>query len=683
MPSWFKPTTSISVSSVLYSLTGSDSDQKNIKYIKSSIYSAIVNRKPFIGESLVNDHLVGPGIQQRQFFNWCKYNNFPGLPDLSIQNSYNVDSSIVKQQIALIENISVSTITMSSSIITDADYSYFSTRHIMDDFPLLLNTNWISEYNSSNQTITIQFESGSVEIISVPDFDVNAQYIISEYEESSVNRLFIYKIGGSNAILNNLKNSDQIVNTKEFYPFIPIRLDNVSITNSTYVNNNLYNESTKAYERIFRTSKFIDIIDSIEDNSSISQIDYAYISFGVPLNSTDNSNKKYIYNFFKSLINYQSNNQNLSNTIKISTSDHVDLRDFDMRIYWTDISETVEQGLSKPNVKNNEVWLEKVSNQTINIYHQVNENSYNKLSVINLVHRNFIYGGKYVHINGHQALDDTDISGFLLPLHNPTLKNMSLVDSTQVAISNSFVIFNSYTIFKQKWYQTTVFKIIIVVAAIVLSVVTAGGSLAASAGVLGTNIAVGTALGLTGTTAIIAGAVANALAAIVITNLITAGATELFGDKIGAIVGAILSFVVITAGSGGFSNIDPTSFANPEAVMKLANVLSNSYAGWTEANIIDINDQIKNKQTEYEDSLKNINDMLSKFNSTNNLYFNPLELTDVNNKGNEGNGDVGSYLPETLDQFIQRTTMVGSDVAEITLAMVNDYSELSLQLPKN
>lgn len=36
-----------------------------------------------------------------------------------------------------------------------------------------------------------------------------------------------------------------------------------------------------------------------------------------------------------------------------------------------------------------------------------------------------------------------------------------------------------------------------------------------------------------------------------------------------------------------------------------------------------------------------------------------------------------------MDEFIRRTTLVGSDIVEITHNMIYDYTNLSLTLPEN
>ena len=72
--------------------------------------------------------------------------------------------------------------------------------------------------------------------------------------------------------------------------------------------------------------------------------------------------------------------------------------------------------------------------------------------------------------------------------------------------------------------------------------------------------------------------------------------------------------------------------------------------------------------------------MLIELRGGNDLNFNPLSLTD-SVKGNERAASGGGYITETLDQFIQRTTMTGSDVVEVSLSMVDNFADLSLELP--
>jgi hypothetical protein len=83
---------------------------------------------------------------------------------------------------------------------------------------------------------------------------------------------------------------------------------------------------------------------------------------------------------------------------------------------------------------------------------------------------------------------------------------------------------------------------------------------------------------------------------------------------------------------------------------------------------------------DYQDQIQELSEMINDLGGSNDLSFDPMRLTDVN----AGNGQsAGSYVPETLDEFIHRTTMTGSDIVDVTFSMITDYAELNLQLPEN
>lgn len=398
-------------------------------------------------------------------------------------------------------------------------------------------------------------------------------------------------------------------------------------------------------------------------------------------------------------------------TIRLHTDDNTYKMDqLDFRLNWIAVEEEFFTGQAKVDVKKNELWFEKGSviewnaslgsqnagggrgdgfpsyftqNNRVEItylYWQTDDNVYRRLTIYGAVHRNVIYDGKSVDITAHKALDDTDESGFIINLHNPTLREMRLVDSTQMATANTFIVFNSYEITKRRWWQSFLGMLFIIVVVVVASVILSPASLAGAIGLLGTNAAVGASLGLTGTVAIIAGAVTNAVAAILVTRAITDVSTILLGEKWGAIIGAIASFAFQFGMANGFSNLSLNSLMDAGNLLQFTNVLANGYSGWVQANIVEIQETMIEEREEYEDDMDHIQDLINSLGFNNDLSFNPMSLIDAK-KGNGSGG--GSYLPETVDEFIHRTTMTGSDVVDLTLSMIEDYAKLNLILPEN
>ena len=129
------------------------------------------------------------------------------------------------------------------------------------------------------------------------------------YDESD---LLIYKLG-SGGLLDKYITAKS--NFGEFFPVLPIRVENTSINkygdlewDANGVHRQPISDMKKAYKKLMGSS-FDDIIKSVENNKDIKEIDYACLNFGVSLNTTRNSCKRYVYEFFRKMISYQNSSQ--------------------------------------------------------------------------------------------------------------------------------------------------------------------------------------------------------------------------------------------------------------------------------------------------------------------------------------------------------------------------------------
>lgn len=619
----------------------------------------------------------------------------------------------------------------------------FERRQVVDRVTTTVETNDLG--GGVTETVTTTIDGDHLDPIY--DYRYDTQETINGKVVGG-DQMWIYTVGSGITYLDDLAVDLSVGNEAEFYPFIPIRLKNRSITNQRYdeSGNGLYKESRDAYKRASSGNSFESLIEQVEDNQDIDDVDYCYMGFGVSLNTNEKVGLKYAYDFFKMLIPYQNTtgsfmqnfiytvnnytalreayddwkeaqlNTQKSNplhgtpappypnltspkttTLKIRPSD-TRMRSFDNRITWVSIDEDFFVGQGKSGAVKGDIWFQKAgvfswalassqgsfyrdyNIQKTYLFWQIDDNNFKRLTIYGLVHRNYIYGGKYVLITAHDALDDNDTSGFLLPLHNPTFKAMSLVDSTQLSLSNSFLIFNSYEVVKKKWYQTFIGMLLIIVVVVVISVLIGPSAMSGAVGFFGANAAVGASLGLSGTAAIIAGAVTNAIAGIIIAGIITGVSTDIFGEKWGAIIGSIISFAVTFGMSGGFSDFGLLTTITPQNLLAMSSALANGYQGFVQADIEAMNSEMTQMAEENAEQMEDLNEMIRSLGGSNDLSFDPMQLTDVN----AGNGSgTGSYTPESLDEFIHRTTMTGSDIVDITLSMIENYTNLSLQLPQN
>lgn len=894
----------IEVSSTLYNMAGEVSERNN--FLKSSMFSLILSpQNHFIGEQLSQNYLQGPGIKQRQFFNWADRNDFVGMPDVTGHRVYNVDPVIVAGQIPASGTLSNQ---VQTSFIMFGDFEPFAEAYLLANDPEEIVNEWVSEYHKDSHEITIQYEGGSTVTFSAGEYDPNGHFVVANYyqteaettgsvntgslvedEENAGNlpddtghnqdsqivtststftnletetteeitysdstpgstnvsstfrdedynntttitsgikytggdgvgvtttglktinnlfesgrvdqvttitvvntdmgggvtrttttttvtdtlfpiwdyrvdtqdveyldvvggtQIFIYKIGTGNIALDGLKDETLTVSKREYFPFIPVRLDNVSITEFP----DLYADSKLAYRRASSGQKLDDIIAQVEDNEDIDEIDYSYVVFGVSANTTEAAAKRYMYLYLQSLIPFQNTDDAYFDTFKAGVASYESIlathtawvsaqgnpmdplygtvrptlpslaqpevttiqtkstdpetSGFDNRISWVSMHEDVFSGSGKPGALKGDVWFEDGTDFTWSeeigireggsdgdpytyrsvpstieqkyLFWQVDDDSYRRMTINGLIHQNFIYEGKSVDITLGEALDDDDTSGFILPLHYPTIKSMGIVDATQMATANTFIVFNSYLIYKKKWYESFLGFLFIILLVVALGALIAPGSIGGISGILGQNLAVGTALGLSGTAAVVAGAVANALAAVVLSQAVSKVSVTVFGEKWGSIISAIATFALNFGFSNGFSNFNFSTVFSAENLLGLTNALANGYSGWAQAEIGEIYAEMETNENEYETEMDKIQAMLEALGLNNDLSFNPLALTDAV----RGNVSPSSYTPESSDEFIHRTTMTGSDIVEITIAMVTDFADLSLELPK-
>lgn len=551
-------------------------------------------------------------------------------------------------------------------------------------------------------------------------------------------KMFIYKIGSGNAALDTL--TYQAGSAGEYVPFIPVRLDNKFLS-ETYEPES-YALAKKALKKA--TGGNLDkIIERIEDNPDLDQIDYAYVMFGVPLNVKENTGRQYLYRFFDKLRMSQitdttqhtvwqgdmatydagvttwnewkdaqqdGNNPSFGTAqpsiptrpsktgqvVHIKTTGSLNTN-LDMKIGWDLITKTAGVGLKKPDAKPGDYWLsveplppgvpdkikasgtilmkDREDNTAFSINWQVDDNNWRSLLVLSAVHENLIYKKKSVRINGKEALEDLDESGFLVPIHYPTLKEMSLVDSTQMATANSFIVFNSYKVVKKKWYQTGIFKIVLFVAMIVITIAyppLGAATVAAWA-------SIGAVIGLTGLAAVVVGAVISQLVSMIIMRIIGTISTAVFGEKFGQIFAAVAAFVATIVGSnlasGGNLATAWSSLMSAQNLINLSMSVGNGIAGYISASASQKLQQSSKLMEEYEIKSDELSELFAQ-----NLGFgmgviDPMSLTDI---------DTGNFV-ESEQQFLTRTLMTGSDIAELSMGMLTNFSELtlSIDLPNN
>ena len=690
-----------------------------------------------LGERLTSTYLNGSGVRQRNFFRWADQNYF-AMPTSTVGGAGQADRATVAAQItAELSLASGDRVEVSSAVIDQADIDYWAEDYVRVNHPTLTASDWSAFYDTATDEVVVSLPGPTEERFAAdadllwgtvsPDRKLLfASYtIVSEEDDLFVGEsdptFYVYRIGSGNAVLDGLVQADSTSLT-EFYPAIPIRLNGQMVNPS--LNATQYDAAKQAYRRY--TGGSIDkLIANLNDNANIGDVDHAFMVPGVALNTKEKAAQDYIFRFFQQIRQYEvptdldfgaTGTATSTGTLPAASEVRVyapALSQHDMRLQWLYMTEELITGNaahhsgdlgatplspgqfkfeSGPDVSFFETYTVVIRNSEGDeldtrtrevrysrtyLMKQESETTYRLLEVFGLEHQNYVYNGQAVIITASQALADTEESGFIVPMHFPTVREMGMVNMTQMATASSYLVLNSYEVVKQKWYQTDFFRFIIVIAAIALSVVTGGGSLAAGAGILGTNAAVGAALGASAATAAIVGAVANAAAGMVLARIISAGATAIFGDEVGAIVAAVVTFAVLTIGPSlaGGAEFDWSSLMTSESIMSMTDAVSGAYRGIVEADILERQEELVTLQENYQERLTEIEELRETVLGNGAVYADVL-LEDILDR---------TFFTafESPQTFLDRTLLNGSDIVALTQAAVSDYVSMSLDLSNN
>lgn len=747
----------------------------NPSFMQQALVSTALRGDPSqsLGQSLVDAHLKGPRSSQRAFFRWAKNNFDFGMPRAAVSYAESIDHSVVAQ--AIVDDVFASDPNVNVTIVTAAvdkvDEIHYAEQYILENRPDSYDLDWVADYDKATDMIWIQYPEGHDPIsdsFSIPGYNSSDSVLVAYYNTDQDDGLYvyIYKIGGTNTALNSFHvGLSDGSDTREFYPFIPIRIDNVSVFDNGSSAQSKEDEITEAYKKGVG-GDIGDLITEINTNPDIDDIDYVYVAFGVCLNDTSRFGKRYIFEFMKTLADYQETTEadynnfisgnnalgyhpsydadgnELPNTSAYvndsdggegylsgagssyastliapkSTELHLKLPSttlgvLDMEISWVDITEKRVTGQAAPGISVNDVtvslgggydhqvevnlglrsFLRNATTEQLFVRKQVNSQEYIEIVATQLLHKNMIYDGKSVDTTAVDALgpDEDDDSAFFLPLHEPTLKRMGLMNSTEVARDSLLLVINSYKVVKKKWYQKGFFKVFIVVAVItaivVLAVVTGGASLGPSApilgGVLGSSAAIGAALGFSGLLALAVGTAVNVLAAMLITQLVSVVATEVLGEKLGKIVSIVVAVAMaMTGGNFDFSNIGSNlaSMGSMDKLLMLTDSASQIAGVYQQAEIDKITDKLADITEQHDEEIDRLKEQYEALGFGGGI-IDPMMLTDFTD-----NPMGAGFTPNGFEDaaaFLNRTLMTGSDLIEMSENMIYDFSELMLTLP--
>lgn len=717
----------IFVSSTVRNLAGEIEDRPD--YLKTVVTSNVLSGKQGMGTVIRDSYLNGPGIKTRSFYRWAaRDDNYDeiGLPIANFRQGRLATSTEIDPIIADDIGTTVQTIDLFRE---PADFSYWAEQWMLANHQNeVVGTDWKNDIDPLTGEIVITRQDGSVHRFLPEDFDQGAEYLYAVYKRKSPRGqlsegtyLWIYRIGSGNLVLDNL--IEPTATTHKYFPFIPIRLENKFLSQTYYPD--AYATSRRAFRRAFgRTSTYDKLVKKIAESESLKDIDHAYVVFAVPINTASESSKAYIWDFFDKIyvegiasgkgttIEGSAFDEWYDNAVEVDESlesqdewSDLSVEDappvavatqlpedgfrikaasnlpgrLDMEIRWNSIVRFENgSGLGKAGAKKGDIWfgastiIQKPqrylglnnSVDQVTLYKQTDNAKWESMTFIGLRHFNHVYKHKSVEIALTEALEDAEESGFILPLNYDVIKKMSIIDATQLSTEASLILFNSYKVKKTGLLGSFIFKLVLaIVVFIVFNTVFPGSGGFAAAAV--------TAIGVTGIAALIITAAISVLAGMLVAAILTPIAKSIFGDKLGAIIGA-LATIALMAGAGNFANtgsfaINFGAMSTAQTLMTLTNAAVTAYSAYTGEVVKDTYGKIESMQKEFDKKSKEISALYAQNLGYGNASFNPLDLVSS-----------ASPFVETPDTFLSRTLLTGSDIAELSMSMLSNFCDITI-----
>ena len=718
------------VSSSAYNLAGDYAGR--VDYTEAAVLNAVIDGDSSVGETVRKAYLNGPASRLRSYHNWAsknEYANLLGVATTTLSSGSSIDTSSVLPAIGITGGSVV------FAKIDVADISYWADQFMWENYPKLVDTAW--SYALTEGSVLITFADATTVKFTPADYHTLGRYLYVSYTLNGAAHLFIYRLNSGNAVLDAMFGADTD-GVGEFLMPVPVRLNNKFV--SADYQPNVYQASKRALNRALGSvTVFDDLVETLKDNANLGDIDYAYVVFGAALNTKDQSSLRYIYKFFQNIIQENSLKGDeyatwlaayeaavasrkaydewlytpshppgtvvpkvlpypampSSSFSMTSTSNSV--MNIGFKMDWSAIAETSGTGLKSSAHSAGDLWWEIDSKesfpivlgtseittaspygsvsthelQKVVLYWQVDDNEWRAIGIWNLRHINEIYDEKSVVISAIDALNDDDESGFIVPLHAGILRSMGTAAAHQFALSASYMVVNCYVTVKKKWYTTGLFQVVVTIVMIVLTVLVTIGTFGTGTAPMVTSLSA--YLGCSAALAATIIAVVSYIGIMLITQILTSAAKALFGKRAGSIIGPILACIAAIAAGSWANSVNFLTYMSSAA--NLMAMTTSVISGLS--NYMSTEAQLKGEETqgytsEIDRQIKSINDLYSELIESGNT-IDPMHMV------NASDATKSLRLVETPSVFLSRTLMTGSDIAQATFDLIDDFTDLTLR----
>jgi hypothetical protein len=488
-------------------------------------------------------------------------------------------------------------------------------------------------------------------------FDDEADYFHAKYTVNGQTTYWMYRYGaGTYPTLDAVFVNGPVV-SGEYFPFAYFRYNRQSV---------ISDKTTQAYLTSKKMVKFLGIdydtiAESIDENPDIADVEQAMMVMAVPAVSTDPIEARYLFEYFDTLyagMNGTSTSIQTNRTSRLfggaPSKNIIVIKDsqFKMTLGNDGIYKRIAAGsIGAVGSHNNSyavggtetVFVDPDTGATsitttptkTHFYRrQIAVGLYEEITVQNLKMTYFVF-------ENYTTVGDENDDILLIPIDRSISKNYSIGDREILYSRSLHFVFNSRVVTKVKWYQTGVFKALLFIVAVVITVYNPPAGLAA--------------MGLTGTALVIAAVVIN-----LVVGAILQAAFKFFVKAFGADVAQAIAIVALLYGGYRvFQNGGSLQGTWAAELLQLSNGLQSAALQDKFSDLLEQQDQFNLFVEEQEELLESAQKLLE----TSNLLA-PFVI-----------------FGEKPEDFYNRTIHYGN-IGTLGITAISSYVDIALTLPK-
>ncbi|AGH57072.1 hypothetical protein VPMG_00081 [Vibrio phage VBP32] len=458
---------------------------------------------------------------------------------------------------------------------------------------------------------------------------------------------WVYEVGSGNPILDQITYEDL---ESPFLPIIPLRENNKNLgpesADGEFIKDqdgNFIRPDTDLYRTSRRLCKFLDtdfddLTCQITGNPDIKDVDHAYLIFGIDIRTESRDGQAYLFDYFEDL------------SVKASGNQSIVIQDanFKVRLTYNDnVRSFVTGELGQP-------YEFIYSGDNLTMRRDEGDGTYTQLVITNLVHTNYVYRSHAVKTSLSDSADSENFN-FIVPLSYDIFNNHKGLLGRQNLIKEAFkIVFNSYERRKLKWYERGIFKAILLVIAIVVTVYTAG---TAASGISAAYAAGGISAAI------------SAAATMIFTAIAIGTAVKWFASQLPPELGIVVALVLTAISLSSTTGTTDFALADSETLLGMTGSIFEGIQQGIQDDIEALMDEMNKFMEEAQAAQDELDELWNELDVSQD-WFDQLvaEATQP-------------IIIETPTEFYTRTIHAGN-IGTATLSQIENYVDKALELPE-